>query len=85
MRLRSNDVTWREIDGEMVVLDLASSTYLTSNHTGTLLLRLLVQDCSHAELASALVDEYGISDQRADADVLVFTNLLHDHGLLAIE
>src|SRR4051794_22901354 len=31
MKLRVDDITWREIDGDLVILDLRSSTYLTAN------------------------------------------------------
>ena len=35
MRLRDENLTWREIDGETVLLDLAGSKYLTVNAAGT--------------------------------------------------
>ena len=34
MKLRAHDLTWREIDGDLVILDLRSSTYLTTNASG---------------------------------------------------
>src|SRR4051795_2998601 len=44
MRLREHDLVWREIDGEIVLLDLASSKYLMINKTGTFLLQLLATE-----------------------------------------
>lgn len=82
MQLRRSDVTWREIDGEMVILDLASSTYLTTNRTGAVLLKLLVDERSHDELVDALVAHFDVSGARADADVTAFADLLRKHGLL---
>ena len=46
MRLRENGVTWQEIDGELVILDLASSTYLTTNGSGAFVAKLLQADRS---------------------------------------
>ncbi|MPV38112.1 PqqD family protein [Georgenia subflava] len=82
MKLRENDVTWREIDGEMVILDLRTSKYLTANAVGTKLLQLLAADRSTDELADALVDEFDISRDRATGDVEVFVKQLSDRGLL---
>lgn len=83
MQVRSNDITWREIDGEMVILDLASSTYLTTNLTGTFLLQQLVEDRSHDDLVDALVTTFDIDRTRADRDATAFVDLLRDRDLLA--
>lgn len=82
MRLRSADVTWRELEGETVILDLAASRYLTTNRSGALLLRLLVEERSRDELVAALTAEYGIDRDRAATDVGAFTDRLRDHQLL---
>lgn len=72
MRLRGEDLTWQEIDGELVILDLARSSYLTTNGTGAFLAKLLVADRSPEELAEALAAEYGIEVAEARADVDAF-------------
>lgn len=82
MRLRDTDVTWREIDGEMVILDLAASTYLTTNRTGTFLLRQLVVECSHDELVAALTTEFQVDRETASHDVSAFLDLLRQRRLL---
>lgn len=82
MRLRTDGVTWREIDGEMVILDLATSTYLTTNRSGTVLVRELTQDRSEDELVAMLVDEFDISAELARADVREFIGMLRKSGLL---
>ncbi|UFU02399.1 PqqD family protein [Ruania suaedae] len=84
MRLRAQDVSWREIDGEMVLLDLRTSTYLTANRVGTLLLRLLSEhERTVDELADALVTEFEIPRSRAQADVEAFIADLRTRKLLA--
>lgn len=72
MRLRGEDLTWQEIDGELVILDLARSSYLTTNGTGAFLAKLLVSDRSPEELAEALAAEYGIAVAEAREDVDAF-------------
>ena len=82
MRLRTTDVTWQEIDGELVVLDLARSTYLTTNGPGAFLTKRLVDETSEADLAEALVAEYGIPADEALADVREFVASLAELDLL---
>ncbi len=72
MRLRGEDLTWQEIDGELVILDLARSSYLTTNGTGAFLAKLLTADRSAEELAEALAAEYQITTTEAREDVDAF-------------
>ncbi len=82
MRLRNGQLSWREFDGEAVVLDLAGSRYLTVNAAGTVLLKRLAEGCMRADLVTALVDSFAISDEAAAADVDAFVAKLEQKGLL---
>lgn len=82
MKLRANEVSVREIDGEMVLLDLRTSKYLSANRVGTILLQLLAEDRSLNELADALVAEFDVPHETALADVTVFVDELRTRGLL---
>ncbi|TDE07474.1 PqqD family protein [Jiangella asiatica] len=82
MKLRSDGVSWREIDGETVILDLSSSTYLKTNQAGSTLMRLLAEDRSSDELAEGLVDAFGIPADRARADTEAFIRMLRERKLL---
>ena len=82
MRLRTHDVTWQEIDGELVILDLARSTYLTTNGTGAFLAKLLTEATSEDELAAALAARYEIPVEDARADVREFLGSLTELELL---
>lgn len=82
MKLRANDLTWREIDGDLVILDLRSSTYLTANASGTVLMKQLTEDRTNDELVQAMVDAFGISESQAAEDVRSFVDSLDRSGLL---
>lgn len=82
MRLRTDGVTWREIDGETVILDLASSTYLKTNESGSVLMRLLTDERTETELVDGLVDEFGIESDQARTDVESFLGMLRERELL---
>ena len=83
LRLRDNDLHWREIDGEVIALEGRGSTYLAANGAGTLLWRALADGCTREVLADALVHAYGIDRDRATADADQFIASLADQGLLA--
>lgn len=82
MRLRGEDLTWQEIDGELVILDLARSSYLTTNGTGAFLAKLLVEERSTDDLVAALTAEYGIDAEQARSDADAFVAELTRLGLL---
>jgi hypothetical protein len=82
VKLRTERLTWREIDGEAVILDLGSSTYFSTNRSGTLLLRRLVDERTRDELVDTLVQSYEISHERATSDVDAFVQILSARGLI---
>lgn len=81
-RLRTDALTWREVDGEIVALELATSTYLAINRTGTLLWPALVEGASEDDLAADLARAWGISHEQAGPDVEAFLALIRTRGLL---
>ncbi len=83
MRIDSDRITWQELDGEAVVLDLAGSRYFSLNRTGTILLELMREDRELSELVDALVCEFGEQgSSRITADVSLFLDDLRRRGLL---
>lgn len=82
MQLRRDGITWQEIDGELVILDVERSVYLTTNVSGAHLAKLLVEERSLEELTDALATEYGIDRDTASADAQAFVGELADKGLL---
>jgi hypothetical protein len=67
--LRARDLHWREIDGEVVILDGRARRYLALNHSGAELWRLLAGGTTRDELIARLTGVYGINDGEAAADV----------------
>lgn len=80
---RCRDVIWREVDGDIVGLDLRSSRYFTLNTTAAQLWKLLEHDAETDELVDALVHAYGVEPDRARTDVAAFVEAMREHGLLA--
>lgn len=81
--LREQDLDWRDIDDEVVVLDTKSAVYLGLRGSGAVLWRLLGESATRDSLVEALVATYDIDAIRAGEDVDEFLTTLDDRGLLA--
>lgn len=82
VRLRSEALSWREIDAEVVAVDISTSTYLSANPAGAILWQMLATGATRAALADRLVETFGIDRERAEADVAAFVDSLATRGLL---
>lgn len=84
LRLNEATVSWREVDGEIIALQLDSSEYLSTNGTGAILWKSLARGTSRDELISIIVGEFGIDPEKAAADTDAFLAALAAQGLLAV-
>lgn len=82
LRLKEDTVAWRQIEGEMVLLDLRSSTYLSTNAAATLLWRRLDEGTTEADLARELAATFEISPEAAANDVRDFLETCRRRGFL---
>jgi hypothetical protein len=84
LRLNEDAVSWREVDGEIIALQHASSEYLSTKGTGALLWKSLAKGTSREHLIALIVREFGVETGRATADTDAFLDALATHGLLAV-
>ena len=72
IRLKSQELEWREVDGEIIVLESERSVYMATNPAATLLWQLLAGGATRERLCAALVEAYGIDAGLASRDVDAF-------------
>ena len=82
VKLREDAVAWRQVEAEVVALDLASSNYVAVNSSGAVIWPLLVEGTTPAECAGRLADEYGLDPSDAARDVDQFLGALAARNLL---
>lgn len=82
LKLRDDRVRWREIDDDVVAVDIDRSTYLSTNGSGALLWLELAQGTTRDQLVERLAQAYLIDSDRAAADVDAFLSDLNGQGLL---
>ncbi len=82
LRLRRQALEWREVDGEVVALDLETARYVATNRTGAVLWGELADGATREALVATLVSRWSLDEARAAADVDAFLALLRERGLL---
>ncbi len=83
LRLRPEALQWREIEGEVVAVDLETSSYLGANEAGAVLWRALATGATREDLAALLVAEFQIDAEQAARDTDAFVGQLRENDLLA--
>jgi len=82
LRLRENAVTWQQVEGETIVLDIATSTYLGVNRSGSALWPALAEGATRGQLIDRLRETYRITEEQAGADVDEFLRVCRERGFL---
>ncbi len=80
-----NDVIFRELQGEAVILNLASSTYFGLDEVGTRIWRLCETHGSLRAVWEAMQQEFDASSETLRTDLLAFVDELLANGLLAVQ
>jgi hypothetical protein len=82
IRLRKEVLEWRQVDDEIVALDLNASKYLSINPTGAAIWPLLSEGASPTDLVDRLVETFDVDQGTAQRDVETFIGELSDRDLL---
>lgn len=85
-RLRvPDDVVFREVAGESMILHLGSGIYFGLDDVGTRTWQLLVERGSVAAAAAAMVDEFDADRATIEADVAALASALLAKHLLDVD
>ena len=80
-----DDVLMRELDGESVILDLASENYYGLDDIGTRMWQLLISSSTVQEAYDSLLLEYDVEPKRLQQDMQELITQLVESGLLRLE
>src|ERR1035441_7583075 len=83
LKLAEGSLTWREVDGEIVLLDRRSWMYMAVNGSGVLLWKEIIDGAQRSRLVECLCDAYEIDAEVAQRDVDAFLETLRSHSLSA--
>ncbi len=80
--LRTDAITWRALDDQIVVLDLESSLYLNVTGAGAVVWKLLQDTTTLDAMVDAVLEVYDVDDATARADLQAFLDDLAGRHLL---
>jgi hypothetical protein len=80
--LRPGAVEWREVEGEVIAVDVRTSEYLAINETGAALWHALRAGATTGELVERLVARFDVEPDVAGRDVSEFLDRLQERGML---
>lgn len=79
------DVVYRELEGEMVLLNLRTGVYFGLDAVGTRIWQLLEERCTVAQISERLAGEYEVTPALCEQDVRAFMTALRDNALVEPE
>ena len=81
-KLRDGATAWQQVEGEVILLDLRTSTYLGTNRSASELWAALAEGATRDDLVARLRAVYDVSEVQVGADVDAFLGTCRDRGLL---
>ena len=72
----------RRVGDDMVILDLAGGQYLTLDPVGARIWELLGEGLTLGELSSRMLDEYDVTREQLETDIVRLVGELSAHGLV---
>jgi hypothetical protein len=75
----------RQLGDECVMLDMASGYYFGLDPVGAHIWQLLSETSSFAEIVERLAQEYDVTPEQAESDLVRFVEELKANGLLSVE
>jgi hypothetical protein len=79
-----DDVIFRDLDGEAIILNLASGMYFGLDEVGTRAWMLLAESSSIRRVVEVMKDEYDVDAAVLERDVLELVSQLTDKGLVTL-
>lgn len=79
------DLSFRIIDGEAVILQVATTTYYSLNPTGTVLWEALRDGATRDEMVGKILETYDVDRPTAEKDVDALLEDMTRENLLATE
>lgn len=84
MVVKEADVAAKVVGGEAIIINLASGLYYSTDKVGGLIWSMVAQGASVGRIAEALAVGYGVSTERARADVRALVRQLLDEDLVSV-
>lgn len=82
---RADDKLSTELDGETVILDIASGIYSGLDPVGTTIWNLLADKVTFQAIVTEILSTYDVEEEQCTADLCEFLSSLAESGLIVAE
>ena len=79
------NVIFRDLDDEMIIMDMNSGKYFGLNETGARIWSLLNENQKIKDIIEKLSDEYDITKEQCEKEVKKFISTLLEKGLIDVK
>lgn len=76
------DLSWREVHGELVAVNVSTGEYHVFNGVGSWIWEAIDRGVTAPGVVEGLSDRYGVERERITSDLEVFLQALFERGLL---
>lgn len=80
-----DDVVFRDLAGEAVILNLANGTYFGLNEVGTWVWNLLAEHGSTEQILASVLAEYEVEEAQLRQDIEALLHTLAEKGLIIVD
>ena len=84
-RLSLDDIEWRDVGDEVLILSLNSATYFSLSGSGVILWKALLGGAGRDDLVDSLVSRFDVAKDQVERDVDSFISSLKAVGLVTDE
>jgi hypothetical protein len=81
----SDKIAAQELDGEIIILNLATEWYIALNNSATEMWKTLIETGSVEQTKDRLVEQYDVDSETLWNDVEQFIDKLLDYQLIEVE
>lgn len=82
LRLRTDRVEWRTLEGRIIAVDLRTREVLETNRAGALMWNALIEGATREALLKELQTAYDLTAERAGEDADAFLTMIGNADLL---
>ena len=80
----SDNVVWRDLEGEIVILNLTSGVYFSVEGVGTRIWTLISEQVATEDIIGKLISEFDVEESQLRSDVESLVKNLADQGLIEV-
>jgi len=80
----SDNVVWRDLDGEIVILNLTSGVYFSVDGVGTRIWILMSEQVATEEIVRQLIAEFDVEEAQLRSDMESLVKDLAGQGLIEV-